>query len=207
MGKCGLITTCVAWLALAGMPFAQATPAANTAPFTCAGGATEPCHPVEMTDAATALEQQQGDLAVNLGHSLAREKRYGEALQTYKEFVRVFPWHVRVREARENMARIYEKRQRYDLAARQYEELYRTLGVSQLGLAYNLEAARLHELQGEEERAVRIYKELNALDPNSEAAKRARERMESLNLAQKSGDYLKRESVADQSEKSSPQKE
>lgn len=207
MERCGLIKICVAWVALASMPFAQATPNGNTNPFTCAGGPTESCHPVEMTDTVTPLEQQQGDLAVNLAHSLAKEKRYNEALQTYREFVRVFPWHIRVREARENMARIYEKRQRFDLAAKQYEELYRALGVSQLGLAYNLEAARLHELQGEEERAVRIYKELNAIDPNSEAAKRARERMESLNLVQKSGDYLKREAITDQSEKSSPQKE
>ena len=198
---------CVAWVALGSMAFAQATNSGNQSQFTCAGGATETCHPVEMTDAITPLEQQQGDLAVNLAHSLAKEKRYGEALQTYREFVRVFPWHVRVREARENMARIYEKRQRYDLAARQYEELYRTLGVSQLGLAYNLEAARLHELQGHEDTAVRIYKELNAIDPNSETAKRARERMEALNLVQKSGDYLKRETASDQSEKSSPQKE
>jgi TolA-binding protein len=207
MDRCGLIKICVAWVALASMPFAQATPNADTTQFTCAGGTPETCHPVAMTDAVTPLEQQQGDLAVNLAHSLAKEKKYGEALQTYREFVRVFPWHIRVREARENMARIYEKRQRFDLAAKQYEELYRSLGVSQLGLAYNLEAARLHELQGEEDRAVKIYKELNAIDPNSEAAKRARERMESLNLVQKSGDYLKRETAIDQSENSSPQKE
>ncbi len=171
---------------------ANASAAANgKSQFECAGGATTPCHPVEMTDAITPLEQEQGDLAVSLAHSLAREKKYSEALQSYREFVRVFPSHLRVREARENMARVYEKRQRYDLAAAQYEELYRTLGVSALGLAYHLEAARLYELQGEEESAVRIYQELNALDANSETAKRARERMEALNLVQKSGDYLK----------------
>ena len=119
MARCGLITVCVASVTLVSMPFAQATNAANQRQFTCAGGATETCHPVEMTDAVTPLEQQQGDLAVNLAHSLAREKRYGEALQTYREFVRVIPWHMRVREARENKALIYEKRQRDHLPARQ----------------------------------------------------------------------------------------
>lgn len=195
MGRGGCITILFVSLCVVANASAQATTApaavAGKTQFECAGGTSAPCHPVEMTDAVTPLEQEQGDLAVNLAHSLAREKKYSEALQGYREFVRVFPWHVRVREARENMARIYEKRQRYDLAAAQYEELYRTLGVSALGLAYHLEAARLFELQGEEESAVRIYQELNALDANSDTAKRARERMEALNLVQKSGDFLK----------------
>jgi len=160
---------------------------------------------VEMTDAITKLESEQGDLQLELANSLAREKRYGEALQAYEEFTRTFNQSPRVREARENMARIYEKRQRYDRAIDQYEWLYRALGVSQPGLAYHLEAARLSEISGHEERAVAIYKELNQIDPGSEAAAKARSRMEALNLMQKTGDWQGASSA--QSVKSSPQKE
>ena len=140
---------------------------------------------VDMTDAVGPLEQEQADLSINLAHSLAREKRYGEALQAYSEFLRVFPVNPRSREARESMARIYEKRQRYDLAIRQYDALYRELGISQQGLAYRLEAARLQEMSGDETAAAAIYREINQLDPGSEAGIKARTRMEALNLMQK----------------------
>ncbi len=144
---------------------------------------------VDMADAVTPLEAEQADLTINLAHSLAREKKLREALETYQEFVRLHPLNPRVREARESMARIYEKRQRYDRAIQQYEALYRELGVSPLGLAYHLEAARLYEISGDETAAVNIYKELNQIDPGSDAAGRARARMEALNLLQKTGDY------------------
>lgn len=157
---------------------------------------------VDMTDSVSPLENDQADLALNLAHSLAREKRYREALQAYQEYLRVFPMNQRKREARESIARIYEKRQRYDLAIGQYEALYRELGISPLGMAYHLEAARLHELAGDETAAVNIYRELNQIDPGSEAAARARLRMEALNLLQKSG-----ENDAGQLVKSSPQNE
>ncbi|GAB4435208.1 MAG: hypothetical protein OHK0011_18390 [Turneriella sp.] len=140
---------------------------------------------VDMTDAVGPLEQEQADLSINLAHSLAREKRYAEALQAYSEFLRIFPGSLRSREARESMARIYEKRQRYDLAIRQYDALYRELGISQLGLAYRLETARLHEMSGDEAAAAAIYREINQLDPGSEAGAKARTRMEALNLMQK----------------------
>jgi len=140
---------------------------------------------VEMTDAVNQLEQEQADLAINLAHSLAREKRYAEALQAYQEFLRVFPASLRRREARESIARIYEKRQRYDLAIRQYDALYRELGISQQGLAFRLEAARLQEISGNEAAAAAIYREINELDPGSEAGQKARTRMETLNLMQK----------------------
>ncbi len=140
---------------------------------------------VEMIDAVQALEQEQADLAINLAHSLAREKRYSEALQAYSEFIRIFPANLRSREARESMARIYEKRQRYDLAIRQYDALYRELGISQQGLLYRLEAARLQEMSGDEAAAAAIYREINQLDPGSEAGMKARTRMEALNLMQK----------------------
>jgi TolA-binding protein len=140
---------------------------------------------VEMTDAVNPLEQEQADLAINLAHSLAREKRYAEALQAYQEFLRVFPASLRRREARESIARIYEKRQRYDLAIRQYDALYRELGISQQGLAFRLEAARLQEMSGNEAAAAAIYREINELDPGSEAGQKARTRMETLNLMQK----------------------
>lgn len=141
--------------------------------------------PVEMTDSIGPLEQQQAELALDLAHSLAKEKRYAEALQAYREFLRTFPSHARGREARESIARIYEKRQRYDLALQQYDALYRELGISQLGLAYRLEAARLYELAGDDAAAAAIYRELNQLDPGSEAAAKARLRLEALNLLQK----------------------
>lgn len=144
---------------------------------------------VDMVDTVTPLELEQADLTINLAHSLAREKKLREALETYQEFVRLYPMSPRLREARESMARIYEKRQRYDKAIQQYEALYRELGVSPLGLAYHLEAARLYEIAGDEAAAVSIYKELNQIDPGSEAAGRARTRMEALNLLQKTGDY------------------
>jgi TolA-binding protein len=140
---------------------------------------------VDMTDAVGPLEQEQADLAINLAHSLAREKRYAEALQAYSEFLRIFPANLRSREARESMARIYEKRQRYDLAIRQYDTLYRELGISQQGLAYRLETARLQEMSGDEAAAAAIYREINQLDPGSEAGAKARTRMEALNLMQK----------------------
>lgn len=140
---------------------------------------------VDMTDAVGPLEQEQADLSISLAHSLAREKRYAEALQAYNEFLRVFPANLRSREARENMARIYEKRQRYDLAIRQYDALYRELGISQQGLAYRLETARLQEMSGDETAAAAIYREINQLDPGSEAGAKARTRMEALNLMQK----------------------
>ena len=146
-------------------------------------------HPVDMADAVTPLELEQADLTINLAHSLAREKKLREALETYQEFVRLYPMSPRAREARESMARIYEKRQRYEKAIQQYEALYRELGVSPLGLAYHLEAARLYEIAGDEAAAVSIYKELNQIDPGSDAAGRARTRMEALNLLQKTGDY------------------
>lgn len=163
--------------------FAQSAPG-NKEPTSTVTGS-----PVEMAEPVAQLETEQADLAIQLANSLAREKRYSEALQAYQEFVRVFAFSSRKREARENMARIYERRQRYDRAIEQYEALYRELGISQLGLAYHLEAARLYELAGQEEAAVNIYKELNSLDPGSEAAMKARMRMEALNLLQKSGDY------------------
>ena len=144
---------------------------------------------VDMADAVTPLEAEQADLTINLAHSLAREKKLREALETYQEFVRLYPMSPRLREARESMARIYEKRQRYEKAIQQYEALYRELGVSPLGLAYHLEAARLYEIAGDEAAAVNIYKELNQIDPGSEAAGKARTRMEALNLLQKTGDY------------------
>ncbi len=144
---------------------------------------------VDMADSLTPLEAEQADLTISLAHSLAREKRLREALETYQEFVRLYPLSPRLREARESLARIYEKRQRYDKAIRQYEALYRELGVSPLGLAYHLEAARLYEIAGDEAAAVNIYKELNQIDPGSDAAGRARTRMEALNLLQKTGDY------------------
>lgn len=153
---------------------------------------------VDMVDSVTQLENDQADLALNLANSLAKEKRHSEALQSYHEFLRIFPASMRRREARENMARIYERRQRFDRAIEQYEALYRELGISPLGLSYHLEAARLHELAGQEMAAVNIYKELNSLDPGSEAAGKARTRMEALNLLQKAGDQL---------ENNSPQKE
>lgn len=140
---------------------------------------------VDMIDTVGALEHEQADLAVNLAHSLAREKRYSEALQAYNEFLRVFPASLRSREVRESMARIYEKRQRYDLAIRQYDALYRELGISQQGLAYRLEAARLKEMSGDESAAAAIYREINQLDPGSEAGMKARTQMEALNLMQK----------------------
>lgn len=149
--------------------------------------------PVSMTDEMTPLENEQADLALNLAHSLAREKKFREALQAYHEFVKVFPMSARLREARESIARIYERRQRYDLAIRQYNALYREQGVGALGLLYHLEAARLHELSGDEDAAVRIYKEINQIDPGSEAANKARTRMEALNLMQKTGDYISKE--------------
>lgn len=144
---------------------------------------------VQMVDPVGPLENEQADLQINLANSLAKEKRFSEALQAYQEFIQVFTLNPRVREARENMARIYERRQRYDRAIEQYESLYRALGISQPGLLYRLEAARLYEISGNEESAVSIYKELNQLDPGSEAAMKARTRMEALNLVQKSGDY------------------
>lgn len=144
---------------------------------------------VDMVDGVTPLELEQADLTINLAHSLAREKKVREALETYQEFVRLYPMSPRLREARESMARIYEKRQRYDKAIQQYDALYRELGVSPLGLAYRLEAARLHEIAGDEAAAVNIYKELNQIDPGSDAAGRARTRMEALHLLQKTGDY------------------
>ena len=110
--------------------------------------------------------------------------------------VKVFPASARLREARESMARIYERRQRYDLAIRQYETLYRELGIGALGLLYHLEAARLYEVSGDEAAAVAIYKELNQIDPGSEAANKARVRMEALNLMQKSGDYISKEAAS-----------
>lgn len=140
---------------------------------------------VDMVDAVDPLEHEQADLAVNLAHSLAREKRYSEALQAYNEFLRVFPASLRSREVRESMARIYEKRQRYDLAIRQYDALYRELGISQQGLGYRLETARLQEMSGDETAAAAIYREINQLDPGSEAGAKARTRMEALNLMQK----------------------
>lgn len=143
---------------------------------------------VEMVDAVTPLEQEQGELAINLANSLAKEKRYVEATQAYKEFLRIFPQNLRRREARENLARIYEKRQRYDLAIRQYEAQYRELGVSPLALLYHLESARLYEVTGDEQSAVAIYKEINRLDPASDAAAKARLRIEAINLLQKAGE-------------------
>src|SRR5688572_17003554 len=82
------------------LPAYSQTPAANNT--------KEPANssPVEMTDAITPMENEQADLAINLAHSLAREKRYREALQAYQEFARVFGHTPRLREARENMARI-----------------------------------------------------------------------------------------------------
>lgn len=140
---------------------------------------------VGMTDAIDPLEQEQADLAISLAHSLAREKRYAEALQAYQEFLRIFPGNLRTREARESIARIYERRQRYDLAIREYNTLYRDLGISQQGLAYRLEAARLYEMSGDEAAAGAIYREIHQLDPGSEAGSKARTRMEALNLMQK----------------------
>ena len=107
----------------------------------------------------------------------------------------------RLREARESMARIYERRQRYDLAIRQYEALYREQGVGAMGLLYHLEAARLHELSGDEAAAVNSYKELNQIDPGSEAAAKARTRMEALNLMQKTGDYVTKDTGATETKK------
>jgi TolA-binding protein len=168
-------------------------------------------NPVVMVDPLTPLELEQANLAFDLANSLAKEKKYREALQSYEEFIRIFPQSPKLREARESMARIYERRQRYDRAIDQYETLYRELGVSPLGLAYHLEAARLNELSGNENEAVRIYKELNQIDPGSEAAQKARRRMEALNLMQKTGDYpqstTETQTPADQLVKSSPQKE
>lgn len=158
---------------------------------------------VEMTDAVGTLEKEQADLAIQLAHSLAREKRYAEALQAYGEFLRIFPANLRSREARESMARIYEKRQRYDLAIKQYDALYRELGVSQQGLAYRLETARLQEISGDEPAAAAIYREINQLDAGSEAASKARTRMEALNLMQKTAIPAE---PANQFENSSPQK-
>jgi len=169
-------------------PAAQGTATPAAGKETCAGGPSVACSAVDMTDAVTPLETEQADHTINLANSLAKEKRYREALETYQEFVRVFPLSPRVREARENMARIYERRQRYDRAIVQYEALYRELGISQVGLLYHLEAARLHEIAGNEEAAVNIYKEINQIDPGSEAAAKARTRMDALNLMQKTGD-------------------
>jgi TolA-binding protein len=166
----------------------------------CADGKT-PCQPVAMTDEMTPLENEQADLALNLAHSLAREKKFREALQAYQEFVKVFAMSPRLSEARESMARIYERRQRYDLAIGQYDALYRELGVSALGLGYRLEAARLRELAGDENAAVAIYKELNQIDPGSEAAAKARARMEALHLMQKTGDYVSKEPTATEAKK------
>lgn len=158
---------------------------------------------VSMVDAMTALEVEQANLALNLAHSLAKEKRYSEAVEAYQEFLRVFSQSPRRLEARENLALIFEKRQRYDFAIAQYEALYRELGISPAALLYHLEAARLYELTGETDRAVGIYKELNQIDPNSRAASVARERMQALNLMQKSGEVPNE----NQLEKSSPQNE
>lgn len=159
--------------------------------------------PVSMIDNLTPLELEQADLAIQLAHSLAREKRYNEALHAYQEFVQVFAGSPRSREAHESMARIYELKQRYDLAIREYNTLYRNLGVTSIGLLYRLEAARLYEIEGNENAAVAIYKELNRLDPHSTAAQQARTRMESLNLMQKVGDTEKDNQLV----KSSPQNE
>lgn len=163
----------------------------------CGAGYGAPCGPVEMADSITPLENEQADITLNLAHSLAREKRVREALETYQEFVRLYPMSPRLREARESMARIYEKRQRYEKAIQQYAALYRELGISQPGLNYHLEEARLHEIIGNETMAVNIYKEINQIDPGSEAAARARTRMEALNLLQKTGDYGKTKETAD----------
>jgi TolA-binding protein len=187
----------VGWFAygLAATLFATSLQAQSTQPASpgktqnaCTSGASASCAG-DITDEITPLENEQSDLALNLAHSLAREKKFREALQAYQEFVKVFSASPRLREARESMARLYERRQRYDLAIRQYETLYRELGVSALGLLYHLEAARLFELSGDETAAVYIYKELNQIDPASEAATKARTRMEALNLIQKTGDY------------------
>lgn len=183
-------------LLAAAFVFASATHAQNNA--------TPPAnqqHPVSMVDEMTPLENEQADLSINLAHSLAREKKFREALQAYQEFVKVFPMSSRMREARESMARIYERRQRYDLAIRQYEALYRELGIGALGLLYHLEAARLYEVSGDEAAAVAIYKELNQIDPGSEAANKARVRMEALNLMQKSGDYISKETAPPETKK------
>lgn len=164
--------------------------------------------PVAMVDTPTPLELEQADLAINLAHSLAREKKFRAALQEYREFVRVFSHSPRVREAHENMARIYEREQRFDLAIREYETLYRILSVSPLGLLYHLEAARLHEIEGNIDTALAIYKELNRIDSGSDAARKARVRMENLSLMQKVGDQKKTSDLAaDQLVKSSPQNE
>lgn len=184
MGRIACVLFFWAWLMPLSLVYGQG---ASKDPMPCGGGAGTLCPPVEMTDAVTQLEAEQADLTLNLAHSLAKEKRYREALEGYQEFVRLFPHSARLREARENMARIYERRQRYDKAIDQYEALYRELGVSPLGLAYHLEAARLHEIAGDETAAVNIYKELNQIDPGSDAAARARTRMEALHLLQKAG--------------------
>ncbi|MCX7634060.1 MAG: tetratricopeptide repeat protein [Turneriella sp.] len=148
-----------------------------------------------MVDPVTPLEEEQATLLLNMAHSLAREKRYQEAKERYREFLALHPKSTRRHEARSNLARIYEKEQRYDKAIAQYLALYRELGITPLGLLYYLEAARLSEMSGDDEAALRIYREIHAIDPNSEAAARARVRLEALQLADA------------QLEKSSPQKE
>jgi len=158
---------------------------------------------VEMVDAVTPLEQEQGELAINLANSLAKEKRYAEATAAYKEFLRVFPQNLRRREARENLARIYEKRQRYDLAIRQYEAQYREMGISPLALLYHLESARLYEVTGDEQSAVAIYKEINQIDPASDAAAKARLRIEAINLLQKAGESALQPQATNQSQSAS----
>jgi TolA-binding protein len=188
----------ISYFTLLGIACFAALSAQNTQ-----GNAPAP-HPVSMVDEMTPLESEQADLAIQLAHSLAREKKFREALQAYQEFVKVFSMSPRLREARESMARIYERRQRYDLAIRQYETLYRELGVGALGLLYHLEAARLHELSGDEAAAVAIYKELNQIDPGSEAATKARTRMEALNLMQKTGDYISKETTATEAKNPTP---
>ena len=170
----------------------------------------------KLVDEVTPQEISQADLLINLAQSLSREKRYNEAAREFKKFIRMYSWSPRMREARVELARIYERHQRFDLAADQYATLYTELGSGALGMNYYLESARLHEIMGNIDTAIQTYREINQLDPSSLAASKARERLKAISTLQKTGDTSASENTQGQTtpaskqnqlENSSPQKE
>ena len=109
-----------------------------------------------------------------LPESLFNEGKYEYALPLYLDFMEIYPDSRYRARTLETIALIYEREQRYPEALETYRLLYQDAGVSNKGLGYLYNQARILSLMGERERAEKIYFEIIRISPDSPYAHKAR---------------------------------
>ncbi|HHT9125213.1 MAG TPA: tetratricopeptide repeat protein [Candidatus Brocadiia bacterium] len=118
-------------------------------------------------------------LLLRLGNAQCDARKFDNAIETYREFIKKYPQHSAVSLVRLSLGYAYEEKGMMQEALQQFKEI---AGEDNLFIKTQraLDMGRCHEKLGSTDMAKKAYNEVIELSPNSDTARLAQYRLENL---------------------------